>query len=759
MRQVRFLSSFFALTVLLTLISGNFSAKSAELESFRSVFAQNLTGSFALTGNTNQTCSTTLGIEQTSCQAARNFNSSMRELNNDAHVMRNIEQPIGTVDKSLIFNSSANEISIPRNSKVVSAFLYWFGTLEVPTEAEFGIAPNNPMKANQVLLAGPNDNCQTIAECTETGIQVTESLGSGISGFYAAHADVTKRVSDDLEQGWTASSTSETAKYTVANIQSAQGVGTSAGWSLIVIYTNSNSPLQHIELQSGFSLVAPRSAQNLTFSDFDSPITGDVMSSIGLIGIDGDAGTTGDSLTVHSQSPTLVSDYTNDANNVMNSSISTDGRRSDFLTGQTVGQSKNTFGIEADRFTLTNAVARGSNSVRLNLNSTVDSFYVPAVILATPLAKSNLQVTKYISTVTQGGAGSNATVTAGDTLEYTIVIASIGTGVAKDISLGDTFPSKNLTNLQTVTPGCAVLELTLTCSTLGDLSPLDSPITVVATATVKSGSGVFENFATANFGGNQGPSTAISNTVTAEYLKIALDLGLTMKFTQPVVQAGESTELEIKLSNYGPFADDQPKLRLTIPPGLSPKVALPAGCELQRPRILCDAEGLGLALGDSLNPGQSLNLTISFMAKSGRSSYRVFGLAQTGATDGDTDLSNNFATALVDINHPPVSRPIRFVVNQNSSTVSKLLTNYISDPDFDSLSVRVIKLPNNIGRLVIQGTQLKFKVAKDWHGATSTTYEVSDGRGGISKSRIYVVVKPAAPDSTHHCRGFVRTGC
>ena len=754
-----FLCSIFVLLLLSLSLTSVQWAKSAELEPFKALFAENLSGSFALTGNTNQTCSTVLGPNSAECVAARNFHGDLRNINNDSHVMRNIEQSVGGIDRAQIFNSSANEIVIPRNSKVVKAFLFWFGTLEVPAKDDFGVAPVSPEDSNQVIFAGPKDNCQPISKCLVSGTQYTESLGSGIAGFYAAHADVTDSVTADLASGWTPIGASDQAKYTVANVQSAQGIGTSAGWSLVVVYANNQSALQHIEVKSGFALVAPRSVQNFTFSGFDTPLTGDFQSEIGLVGIDGDAGTVGDSLTIHSQAATLVSDFSNDANNIMNSSISTDGLRSPYLSGQSVGQSKNTFGIEADRFSVTNAIEKGTNSVRLNLSSTADSFYLPAVVLATQLSKSKLHLTKYISNVIQGGVGSAATVTQGDTLEYAIAIQSIGTGVAKDIHLTDIFPTKYLTNLQTTSAGCAVVGVTLTCPNLGNLAPSDPPITVKATAEVKPGTGYFENFATSKFTGNQGDSTTISNSVTAEYLKVALDLALEMKFIEPFIQAGQSPELELTVTNYGPFADDNPSLRLAIPTGLSPTAPLPAGCEFKRSKISCNAIGLGLAPGAELKPGASLKVVIGFTANPQHSNYRVSGLVTTSAPDGDTELANNFAQSVIEINHPPVARPIKFLLNQNAAVVSKVVTDFVSDPDFDPLSFKVNHLSAQIGRLVIVGAQIKFKVAANWHGVATTTYQVTDGRGGSTESQIYIVVKPKEPPNKHNCRGFVRTGC
>ncbi|MBU6347373.1 MAG: cadherin-like domain-containing protein, partial [Actinomycetales bacterium] len=537
------------------------------------------------------------------------------------------------------------------------------------------------------------------------------------------------------------------------------GKGTSAGWSLIVVYANAGEPLQHIELQSGLALIAPRSGQNFEFTNFDSPLTGSVHSSVGLIGIDGDAGTAGDALTVRSSGATLVSDLVNDGNNIMNSSISTDGFRNPYLTGHSIGRSKNTFGIEADRFALTNAVDNSAAKVRVSLSTTADTFYVPAVAMATELGKSELRLTKYISSITQGGSGSNVAVTAGDVLEYTIKVQSVGNAVATNISLSDVFPIKNLESVQTVTAGCAVASATLSCLNLGDLSPLDSAITISATAEVKAGKGQFENFATATFGGNQGDSTAFSNSVTAEYQKNSLDLGLQLRFSNSLIQSKESSTLEALITNYGPVNDESPRLRLTLPTGLNLNSNLPAGCTRSQNKIACEPQGLGIGAGESLAPGQTI--VINFKLKNGleKSKFRVLGLATTGAPDGDANPENNFATALLLVNHPPVATPIQIVANQNGSTVQRVITKYISDPDFDSLQIQIEKLPKTFGKLALRGSSLNFLPPKHWHGNYQINYSVDDGKGGQSSSYISISVSPVDSVGPQHCRGLVRTGC
>jgi uncharacterized repeat protein (TIGR01451 family) len=430
-----------------------------------------------------------------------------------------------------------------------------------------------------------------------------------------------------------------------------------------------------------------------------------------------------------------------------------------YLSGDTLGKSKNTFGVEADRFTLLNAVDQGSNSARITFNSSADIFYVSGIAFATPLGKSELSVTKFVSGITHGGAGSNTEVTAGDTLEYTLAIDNVGVSTATNVSLQDSFDDVYLTNIQTANPACAVVGAELNCANLGNLTPAQTPITVVVTAEVKPGSGTFNNFATAQYGGHQGLSTAVSNTVTTAYAKFSADLSLELDFTKHYVQAGKPATLHARITNFGPGQDDAPELSLTIPSGLTLTSDLPAGCTQNGQTITCFAVGLGLGIGENLSPGDSAQLSLTFSTKTGKSKYRVRGLVKTGNLSGDPNLANNSANALIGINHPPVARKISISTTAGSGATTKSISGYISDPDSDSLQITVGSAPKTVGSLVLNGSQLVYTPTKTFVGTFTVRYFLNDGRGGQANSEITVQVAPKPVTPPHKCRGFVRSGC
>ena len=736
-------------------------ASSVEIAPFTTLFAANTNGAFAVTGNTNQTCSISEGPNQATCLAARNFAGNPSDFNNESHVMRDYSVGMAGIEGKDLFNSSSNQLEVPVSAKILKAYLFWFGTLETPTPADFGVAPLDESMRDKVIFAGPGQDCSgtKIVDCLVDGRSTTESLGANQFGYYSAYSDVTARVSE-TQNSWATLGDKQHPVFSVGNIQGAQGVGTASGWSLVLVYQHPDEALRHLELQSGFAFIAARSPQNFEFANFDAPNRGDTEATIGVIGADGDAGTAGESLTVRSGSiSTVATNAVNPANNLMNSSISTSGVRSPYLSGTDVGRSKNTFGVDADLLTVPNALEPGATSARMTLSTTADNFYVSAIAFASTLGKSQLKLTKYIAKITQGGSGDTQSVTAGDELEYQIDIDNVGSGVATDVSLRDVFDSVHLDSVHSSDPRCAVVASTLKCLNLGDQSPSDPPIQIRITATVKNGTGKFDNHATATYGGHQGKSTAVSNVVTTEYAKLPVDLGLDLSFNHPYVQAGAAAHLQARITNYGIAADTNPVISFTSPSQWLLPGALPTGCRQVGRTINCFAESLGISAANPLRPGQSATVSIHLGIPSKPSRYQISASVETGASDGDPDLTNNFAHASIGINHPPAALPILLVAKVGGPAVNANAMSFLSDPDHDSLQIQIGTLPAQVGKLKLVGTRIIFTPSETWLGATSVAYFVSDGRGGQAHSTITIRVTSTGNQTSHNCRGFVSTGC
>ena len=742
------------------------SAPAIEIAPFTSVYSRNINGQFALTGNSVQTCSDALGVNASHCIEARNFGSTAK-INNDDFVMRNLVQPMGNIPSSQLINASSAQIQFPRGAIVKKAFLFWFGNLETPSQAQFEIAPQDESAKNKVLFSRPNENCSGVKEsaCTISGSVYTESLGANQEGFYSAHADVTTKLLDSHNMEWTTIGDIQSAIFSVGNIQGAQGLGTSAGWSLVVVYTHPDENFRHINIDTGFGFIAPRSSQHIALSGLAIPLSGDAESSVGIIGTDGDAATLGDSLTIASGSSSrVVANSANPADNVMNSSVTENGVQSTYLDGEHVGRSKNTFGTDADRIGVMNLLPHGSTTARASFTSTSDTYYISALVTATPVDGAQLQVTKYVSNVTQGGTGNSPEVTEGDLLEYSMSIKNVGNRPAQSVALTDEFDSEHLSNVFTSTPGCSISNLHLTCANLGALSPTDSPKVVVVSAQVMAGIGTIKNYSTATFNGD---SEIISNTVTVAYAKSSVDLGLALHFEPGFVQAGQAAVLRATITNFGITAESNPMLKLAIPTGLRASGGWPLGCTQREATLTCSGAAFGIDVSKKLRSGDSATLAIEVATSTGPSHYESIGEVRTSAVGADPNLDNNFATAVLGANHPPIARNAVIRAVQSGSIKQLDISPYVSDRDGDSLHFSFAPPNGQYGKVRLSATTFTFKPSTLWHGTFQFAYRVWDGRAGSDSAFITVIVlpkssiKPTDNGTTihHSCHGFIRAGC
>ena len=739
------------------------SAKSVEIAPFTTIYSRNLNGNFVMTGNTLQTCTSTLGSNAGQCRGARNFGVGLSH-NNDDYVMRNLKGSLANIDSVNLFSASSAQIQLPRGSIVQQAFLSWFGTLETPTEAEFGLPPTDPNLKNKVLFARPSQDCAgtKLSQCSVSGTVFTESLGGDAEGFYSGFADITSRLTDSSRMQWTEIGDIQSAIVSVGNVQSAQGIGASAGWSVTVVYSHPNDEIRHIDVKAGFGFVAPRSSLQINLSGISLPQSGDSETSIGVFGADGDTQTIGDSLTLGSgSSTTVISDNANPANNMMNSSVSQNGAQSSFLNGAYVGRSTNTFGVDVDRFDVVNALPKTATSARASFTTTNDNYYISTLILATPVAGAELQVTKYISQITQGGTGSNSTVTSGDIIEYTVAIENVGTGTAKSISIRDDLDSVHLGNPSTTSAGCNIVGNRFTCANLGNLNPFDPAILITVTGTVLSGSGSISNYAVGSFGGQ---ADVVSNVVTVDYGKNPVDLGLNLQVDPDFVQAGEQSSLAIELVNYGPADESNPTVKVKIPTGLSPVGGWPANCSMSKLILTCSAQAFGISNVTQLKPGQNAQINIVLKTSAGASMYVIDGDVTTGSLDGDPNLDNNTAQVELEANHAPVARNTAIKAVQNGPRVLFDIAPLITDRDGDALRLSYVSPSQVYGSVRLSATTFSFQPNTSWHGVFKFKYRVNDGRGGIDEAWITVTVSPAhdassGGGSAHNCRGFIRFGC
>jgi len=733
------------------------------LDNFAPRFEGNVAGDFALTGNTVLSCSAVAGdLGASTCSSARRRVG--QSLDNDDHLMRNLEVPVGGLPASKVFNSSSNTLEVPAGAHILYAELFWSGSL---LQDAGDIAASAPSKKNQVLFAVGSqdctnsiDSCQVTAEASDV---VQEMLGSD-PGQYRASVVVTSALQ---KARWRSARDSWQSLITVGNIQTSQGVDKAAGWSLAVVYASAGHSMRHVQVLGGFGVIARRSGATVPLDGFLTPSTGDVASSVGVVAFDGDLGDATDSMYLRQDSgQTLIQDAQNPELNIGNSTVSAGGILSQYLTDVTPESSSNTFGVDADRLDLANALAHGSTSATLVMSSQQDTWYPVALAYSTELPSADVTLEKFVSAL----SGATTTeVNVGDTLTYTIRARNEGNGPADQLVIRDVVPA-DLTVASSSGTDCADVPVGQLCKVILTLAPgASAEVTVTGTVngTSQLAPGNFTNQADATYTSHLGDNTAVSNIVTTEYGPVAVDLDSELSFADDYIQAGGSTTLTATITNLGPIPDSNPSVDLLITDGTADSLTMPAGCEQVTPTHLkCSAEAFGVSAAQPLAPGESKVLSLHLKPRPDSSQLVMKQVVHTGVVAGDSNPNNNISYAHVAVNHPPMARPLLVRARAGGPSVTASLGAHVSDQDDDALQVSVGAA--SYGTLRQLGTRISYTPPTNWHGIQRVTYTVSDGKGGQTESHITIVVTARqvvdngssdGPTTPHRHCVVIRSGC
>jgi large repetitive protein len=392
-RYLRFVAPLLALVVA--------AQTTAAIRTFAPRYNVNAKGDITFVSNVNLTCPAG-GTCPTAQQTAYNTGGST----NNNYSMINVD--IDAV--ATTFNSSSATLSVPSGSTIAFAGLYWAGQ-------------TTNVARNAVLLATPtNATYQTV-----TATQLDDVGGLSYQGF----TDVTAIVA-----------AAGTGVYTVANVRSDLGTNQYAGWTLVVVYNNSSLPTRNLVVYDGYQRVAQSTPPiNISLSGFITPPFGPVNSKLGIIGYDGDRGSTeGTAGLLFGPSATSLNpvfDASNPQTDVFNSSISTLGVLN---TGRSPAY-QNTLGYDADIFAPNTPLPNNATTAAIRVQSSSETIDVGVITLATDIFVPNIKDT-LTKTVAKVAGSAGATVLPGDTLEYTLNFFNSGQDGALNVRLADTLPAK-----------------------------------------------------------------------------------------------------------------------------------------------------------------------------------------------------------------------------------------------------------------------------------------------------------------------------
>ncbi|NVK07803.1 MAG: SprB repeat-containing protein, partial [Tenacibaculum sp.] len=346
------------------------------------------------------------------------------------------------------FSSSSDVLSLPTCSRVVYAGLYWAGVYPYETW-NYDNRSGNP---NQIKFKLPGGVYQDIT-ADET------VYDQGFS--YVYYKDITSDI-----QGLSAvDPEGHNGTYVGANIRATRGndpngLGGSAGWTMVVIYENQTLSSKNIAIFDGYADVDGNNDVELSYSGFTTVPVGNpanpapVRVSLLAATLEGDRSISGDRFQIEDIYGNYVSQSTPNINpdyNFFNGSISINDQ---YLTSR-IPDSENTLGFDVDLYELSNTnnsvITNGQNSANVRFTTSGDVYWPFLNALAVEIIEPELQMVKSVL----DGSGNDiqgTPVGLGSELWYNISFQNVGTDDATNTIITDRLP-KNVDLLETSTGG------------------------------------------------------------------------------------------------------------------------------------------------------------------------------------------------------------------------------------------------------------------------------------------------------------------
>ncbi|MSW96251.1 MAG: DUF11 domain-containing protein, partial [Actinobacteria bacterium] len=407
---------------------------------------------------------------------------------------------------------SSAQLLIPAGGHILFAGLYWTGLQKKGdvvkgTNGYTGV-PNNPPNAaalDQVKFKVPGSATYS----SLTASQVDTGPIANSSG-YTAFRDVTAQV---IAAG--------SGAYTVADVQTGTGGNSFAGWSLVVAYADAGEPLRNLSVFDGLRIVSGTTSADIALSGFKTPASGPVRTTVGVVAAEGDAGLSGDYLTLNDR---RLTDAVHQPDNTENSTIADRGA---LVTTKTPNWN-NQLGYDSSLFTADGFLANNATSAILRAKTSGDTYATQAVTFSTELFSPNVNFVKSAEVV--GGGDPKP----GATIRYTITATNNGDSSATNVIFTDPIPPQ-----MTLSAGPTVSD------GVGDASTSGSTITA------RLGAG-----ASATAGGTLAPGASTTVTFDADILPdrplgMVIDNTATLSFVAPDLGLPISTVASAEITvNY-----------------------------------------------------------------------------------------------------------------------------------------------------------------------------------------------------------------
>lgn len=281
-------------------------------------------------------------------------------------------------DDKTTFSSSSAELVLKDapDAKIVYAGLYWSATYKYAVGKQ---------KRNRKFVADDKsresiDNIKIKLPSQTSYIDIKgQVIFDGLkenefeeNAPYAVYADITNQIKNLKNPNGT---------YTVANVKATLGTlsgGVSAGWTIIVVYEDTNQTGKFITTYDGFAGVTSKST-DIDFTGFQTLPEGKVNVKVAGAGLEGDSGLKGDQLAFKSAENKDFSTLENsirEYNNFFNSSITINDK---FFTKR-LPNSINTLGYDTFLINIHNpgnsVIGNNTKEAKLRMKSTGDRYFM-----------------------------------------------------------------------------------------------------------------------------------------------------------------------------------------------------------------------------------------------------------------------------------------------------------------------------------------------------------------------------------------------
>jgi uncharacterized repeat protein (TIGR01451 family) len=315
----------------------------------------------------------------------------------------------GTDPVSRFSRTSANlTLGTTGGCGVIYAELFWGGNMTAAT--------TNFAKRDSVYFKTP------VGGYTGLKADILTDAAIPFAGYYC-YKDVTGLV----RQGGAGT-------YWLANQVVQAASSTCGGWTLVVIYADPTLPLRNLTIFRGISSINATNPQNISISGFFTPpAPAAVNLKLGVFSLEGDRGTTGDSLKFNGN-PTFgflsVSDTKNQIDNAFNSTINNNA--AEITRNPTY---PNTLGIDEDIFVPNNAaknyLPNSASSATIRMTSSGDVYAPFMISTAIDVFEPLIDITKDVVDLNGG------LVELGDTLKFSLKVVNKGNDPATNVILHD----------------------------------------------------------------------------------------------------------------------------------------------------------------------------------------------------------------------------------------------------------------------------------------------------------------------------------